>query len=236
MVRCSQAIFLRRERAVRYHRTYNFHFQKQRKMEQKKNIYEKIQAVADAIRYVEKTKVVGTGSNAYKAVTDGDVLAKVKDAERENRIVSIPVSQELVRSEIIRTASREGYEKIMYADIVKMTVEIINLDNPTEKVTVESFGRGLDAGDKGFGKASTYARKYALLNAYKIMTGDDPDEQKSVTTEVNAQVEHILDVKNYINDHPEYAEKVFSYFKVGNVDQLNADQIASIHRSITQKY
>jgi len=205
-------------------------------MEQKKNIYEKIQAVADAIRYVEKTKVVGTGSSAYKAVTDGDVLAKVKDAERENRIVSIPVSQELIRSEIIRTASREGYEKIMYADIVKMTVEIINLDNTAEKVTVESFGRGLDAGDKGFGKASTYARKYALLNAYKIMTGDDPDEQKSVTTEVNAQVEHILDVKNYINDHPEYAEKVFSYFKVGSVDQLNADQITSIYRSITQKH
>lgn len=60
-----------------------------------------------------------------------------------------------------------------------MTVRIINLDKPEEYIEVESFGRGLDSGDKGFGKASTYARKYALLNAYKIATGEDPDDVKS---------------------------------------------------------
>ncbi len=70
---------------------------------------------------------------------------------------------------------------INYVDIVKMTLRIVNLENPQEYVDIESFGRGLDTGDKGFGKASTYARKYALLNAYKIATGEDPDKDPSPT-------------------------------------------------------
>ena len=40
----------------------------------------------------------------------------------------------------------------------------------------------LDSGDKGDGKAMTYGDKYALMKAYKISTGDDPDAQASVDT------------------------------------------------------
>ena len=58
-------------------------------------------------------------------------------------------------------------------------IRIVDIDKPSDYIDIESFGRGLDPGDKGFGKASTYARKYALLNAYKIATGEDPDKDKS---------------------------------------------------------
>ena len=134
-------------------------------MEEKKNLYEKIQLVSNEIKNIEKNMTVGKGNYAYKAVQDIDVTLEVKEAETKYGLISIPIKQELVKSEVVRIVKEGGGETINYVDIVKMTLRIINLDNTSEYIDVESFGRGLDPGDKGFGKASTYARKYALLNA-----------------------------------------------------------------------
>ena len=41
------------------------------------NIFEKIQAVSNEVRNVEKNLVVGTGNSSYKAVGDLDVVMKV---------------------------------------------------------------------------------------------------------------------------------------------------------------
>lgn len=152
-------------------------------METTRNIFARIQAVSDEIKTIEKSMTVSTGgSGSYKAVADLSVTCAIRKAEVNAGIVSIPIRQELVKSEIVTTSDKYGNQKINYVDIVKMTLRIYNIDNPTEYVDVESFGRGLDTGDKGFGKASTYARKYALLNAYKIATGEDPDAQASEET------------------------------------------------------
>lgn len=204
-------------------------------MEQKINIYQKIQAVSDEVKNVEKNLNVGTGQNSYKAVADADVLLKVKAAEKKHGLISIPVKQELVKSEVIRTAGQGGYEKIMYADIVKMTVRIINVENPSETLEIESFGRGLDAGDKGFGKASTYARKYALLNAYKIATGQDPDEQKSEQQVALTQDEVRQKVENYLMQNVGYANSVLSYYSLGSTDDLDTKQINSIFKNLKTK-
>ena len=45
-----------------------------------------------------------------------------------------------------------------------------------------TFAEGIDAQDKGSGKAMTYGDKYALMKAYKISTGDDPDQTASEET------------------------------------------------------
>lgn len=199
------------------------------------NIYEKIQSVSEVVRNVEKNLVVGTGNSAYKAVSDQDVLFKVKEAEKTFRLVSIPVRQELVKSEIVRTIANGGYEKINYVDIVKMTVRIINIDKPDEYIEVESFGRGLDAGDKGFGKASTYARKYALLNAYKIATGEDPDQNKS-EQQVALSKDEVRDkVINYLMQHVDYCNNILSYYALPSTDDLNTRQVNSIYKNLVAK-
>jgi len=66
---------------------------------------------------------------------------------------------------------RGDKESIVHIDNIKMTLRIIDLEDTTQFIDIESFGKGIDSGDKGFGKASTYARKYALLNAYKNCNG-----------------------------------------------------------------
>ena len=199
------------------------------------NIYEKIQAVSNEVRNVEKNLVVGTGNSAYKAVGDLDVVMKVKEAETKFRVVSIPVRQELVKSEIVRVIGNNGYEKLTYSDIVKMTVKIVNLDNTSETIEVESFGRGLDAGDKGFGKASTYARKYALLNAYKIATGEDPDANKS-EQQVALTKDEVKDkVLNYLLQNANYCNSCLSYYGCKTVEELESKAINSIYKNLKGK-
>ncbi len=51
----------------------------------------------------------------------------------------------------------------------------VNIDNPDDYIDITTYGDGVDTQDKAPGKAMTYADKYALLKAYKIQTGDDPD-------------------------------------------------------------
>ena len=199
------------------------------------NIYEKIQAVSNEVRNVEKNLVVGTGNSSYKAVGDLDVVMKVKEAETKFRVVSIPVRQELVKSEIVRVVGSNGYEKLTYSDIVKMTVKIVNLDNTSETLEVESFGRGLDAGDKGFGKASTYARKYALLNAYKIATGEDPDANKS-EQQVALTKDEVKDkVINYMMQNANYCNSCLSYYGCKTVEELDSKAINSIYKNLKGK-
>lgn len=44
---------------------------------------------------------------------------------------------------------------------------------------LQLIGDGIDTQDKAPGKAMTYSDKYALLKAYKIISGDDPDQNPS---------------------------------------------------------
>ena len=82
---------------------------------------------------------VGKGNYAYKAVQDIDVTLEVKTAETKFGLVSIPIRQELVKSEIIKVMKEGGGESIQYMDIVKMTLRIINLEKTEEFVVVESL-------------------------------------------------------------------------------------------------
>lgn len=201
----------------------------------KLNLYQRIQAVSNEIKNIEKNMTVGKGNYAYKAVQDIDVVLEVKEAETKFGLVSIPIKQELVKSEIVRVQKTEGGETVNYADIVKMTLRIINVDNTSEFIDVESYGRGLDPADKGFGKASTYARKYALLNAYKIATGEDPDKDKSkeqVIIEPNARRDAVI---NYLMTDNVYCRNILSYFNVGSVDDLNKNQIDTTYNNLKKK-
>lgn len=209
-------------------------------MEQKKqetekmNLYQKIQAVSNEIRTIEKNMTVGSGNYAYKAVADLDVMIAVKDAETLYKLISIPIKQELVKSEVIRTLKKD-VESITYVDIVKMTVRILDLEDHSQYIDVETFGRGLDSGDKGFGKASTYARKYAMLNAYKIATGEDPDKDKSVEQTTIRTDEKRDEVINYLMSDNEYKNKILGFFNLGSLEDLSDKQISTIFSNLKKK-
>ena len=199
------------------------------------NLYKKIQLVSNDIKNIEKNMTVGKGNYSYKAVQDIDVVLEVKKAESEHGIISIPIKQELIKSETIKTMKENGSEGITFMDIVKMTLRIVDIDKPTDFIDIESFGRGLDQGDKGFGKASTYARKYALLNAYKIATGEDPDKDKSKEIQP-AKFDEIKDaVINYAMSDNAYLQNILSYFNIGSIEDMSKDQISSVYKNLKLK-
>lgn len=201
----------------------------------KLNLFEKIQAVSNEIKNIEKNMQVGKGTYAYKAVSDLDVVLAVKDAETKFKLVSIPVKQEMIKSEIVKSMKDDGNESINYVDIIKMTLRIIDLESIKDFIEIESFGRGLDTADKGFGKASTYARKYALLNAYKIATGEDPDKDKEKPQFAVKEDEKRDAVINYMMTDNNYLQNILSYFNVGTIDDLDKKEINTIYSNLQKK-
>lgn len=201
-------------------------------MTEKLNLYQKMQSVSNEIKNIEKNMTVGNGSYSYKAVSDLDVVLQVNAAETKFKLTSIALKQELVHSEIQQT--KDG--KFLYLDKVKMTVRIVDLEDINSFIDVEAFGTGLDSGDKGFGKASTYARKYALLNAYKLATGTDPDSDKSKEKDAAQQPDsEKIAVQNFANKDNKYLQSILSNFNVGCFDDLTKDQIKLTYNTLKQK-
>ncbi|WP_320974029.1 ERF family protein, partial [Dysgonomonas capnocytophagoides] len=159
----------------------------------------------------------------------------VKDAETKFKLVSIPVKQKMIKSEIVKSMKDNGNESINYVDIIKMTLRIIDLESIKDFIEIESFGRGLDTADKGFGKASTYARKYALLNAYKIATGEDPDKDKEKPQFAVKEDEKRDAVINYMMTDNNYLQNILSYFNVGTIDDLDKKEINTIYSNLQKK-
>lgn len=58
---------------------------------------------------------------------------------------------------------------------VELRLWIQNVDNAEDAISCVFAGYGIDKGDKGPGKAISYAYKYALLKLFCLETGDDPD-------------------------------------------------------------
>lgn len=196
------------------------------------NLLKKIQSVANEIKNIEKDMNVGTGYNTYKAVSDKSVTLAVKKAEAKYGIISIPIKQEIVAHETLRTLDKEGKEKLTHSFIIKMTTRISDIENASEFIEVDSFGHGLDPGDKAFGKASTYARKYALLNVYKIATGEDPDNDPSKKLTVEKDSTLRTKVLNYLNTDNAYKASILTWANIGDTMMLTDEQIRSISETL----
>lgn len=200
------------------------------------NLFQRMQAVSMEVMNIEKDMQVGSGNYGYKAVSDNAVTLAVKKAEKKHGIISIPIKQERLSGETVKQV-KNNKESILHIDNVKMTVVFINLDKPEERLEIESLGKGLDSGDKGFGKASTYARKYALLNAYKIVTGEDPDANKSEETQVISEDEKKNAVVNYCMQNESVKNGVLSHFALGSLDDLSKEEINKVYKQFkTKKY
>lgn len=153
-------------------------------MSETKNIYQKLLAIATEIETVAKNLEVGTGSFSYKAVGEADVLRAIKPLEKKYGIYSYPAERKIIESGVIENENIDNktHEKVIKRNLyerIETTYRFVNTENPQEYIDIVSYGDGIDSQDKSVGKAMTYADKYALMKAYKIVTGDDPDQQPS---------------------------------------------------------
>lgn len=120
----------------------------------------------------------------YRFVSHDQVTSKVHPLLVKYGIVVLPTVEEFTQDNN-RTS-------------VKLKVFFINQDNPSDNFYLISFGYGIDTSDKGPGKAISYAYKYALLKAFCLETGDDPDNDAESTYEPVKCIEFDLKMESSI--------------------------------------
>ena len=147
-----------------------------------KNIFQRMASVTNDLQTVAKNLTVSTGkNNSYKAVSERDIIDAVKPVEVKHGIYSFPYNREVLESHLLESDTDYG-KKTTFFSRIKTVYRFVNIDDPEDYIDMVTFAEGIDAQDKGSGKAMTYADKYALMKAYKISTGEDPDQTGSVDT------------------------------------------------------
>lgn len=147
-----------------------------------KNIYQRMALITAELQTVAKNLTVGTGNAKYKAVGERDVLDAVKPLEEKYGVYSYPASRTVLESNILESESTYNNvttKKTTFMTRIETVYRFVNVDNPSDYIETVTFAEGIDTQDKGSGKAMTYGDKYALMKAYKISTGDDPDQDPS---------------------------------------------------------
>lgn len=186
----------------------------------KMNIYEKMSLITEEIGVIEKGLVVPINkTNSYKAVSERDVLDGVKPIEKKYRVYSYPAKREVIdRDALVKESEYNG--NITKTNTLFMRIEttyrFVNIDNPSEFIETTVYGDGLDTGDKAPGKAMTYADKYALMKAYKLSTGDDPDKEASPENGYEKATKKVDNTKI----SPKQIDILLEYYKDENLDKL----------------
>lgn len=218
------------------------------------NIFEKLAKITAELPTIAKNLTVSTGKNqSYKAVGEGDVLRAVKSLEAKYGVYSYPCSREIVEACVLtkkKAFKDELTETTQQFMRVKTTYRFVNVEKPDELIEIDTYGDGVDSQDKAPGKAMTYADKYALLKAYKIETGDDPDQwgseelgknnapinsapsvaQLAALKKVNRSIVHVakangIDEKAVTSQHvADYLAKVAEYQKQKEAEQAKLDE------------
>lgn len=131
--------------------------------EKSKNIYQRILGVMADVEYIQKgDKKV---NNQYRFVSHDQVSGTLHPYLVKHGICVVPTC-DFMKQDGNRTE-------------LKLKVRFVNADMPDDFIEMESYGYGIDTGDKGIGKAYSYAYKYALLKTFCLETGDDPDNDAS---------------------------------------------------------
>jgi len=167
-------------------------------MEKTLNIYQKINAVMQEVKYVQKENKKVNGQ--YTFVSHDAVTGILHEPLARHGIVMIPTTDKIVQD-----GNRTS---------VEMTISFINSDRPEDRFSVRQFGYGIDSQDKGIGKAISYAVKYALLKVFCLETGDDveKDNIEYKTPEIsNEMLENTY--RNILSQFPEEDREDFEKYK-----------------------
>ena len=194
------------------------------------NIYEKMAEITAAINTVAKNLQVDTGKGkGYKAVSEADVLAAVKPIEKQFGVYSYPYDREIVESGELVNQTQYGERKSLFLR-VKTVYRFVNTEKTDEYIDIVTYGDGVDTQDKAPGKAMTYGDKYALLKAYKIQTGDDPDQNASgelVSQNIRTQkigTDKIAAISTRANNMGLPLETILHQYKLASIGDMTEEQ------------
>lgn len=136
-------------------------------MSEERKLVKKLAKVMSDVKHIEKKGFNKFHNYAY--ATESDVAEKVREVLAEQHVIMLPDVIDHITREHINAKGKTEY-------IATVKVKFTFIDGETgEELSIHSAGEGQDAGDKAVYKAITGAQKYALMKAFMIPTGDDPE-------------------------------------------------------------
>jgi hypothetical protein len=108
----------------------------------------------------------------YDFAQESDITEAVKRACYEHNVsLRFAVVKDSVERRTVATSrGGESTETRLW-----LRMHVVNADEPSEAFAEDFPGEALDAGDKSLWKAITGAKKYAMICAFAVSTGDDPE-------------------------------------------------------------
>lgn len=186
-----------------------------------KNIYQRINAVMTDCEYLQKKQ-----AQQGKGIKYDEVIAMLREHLINHGVVMVvrQISMEMI-------GGLDGKNQKIYQGNYEM--DLVNMDKPEEKVTHSVFAQGMDGGDKGPGKAHTYAMKLMLVKGFGIETGEDEESRAEKLMgndlidqdQVNQLYSLLLDDKNCFTQK---GQRIATAFKFNNIVEIPAKKFDAI--------
>lgn len=133
----------------------------------KLNLYEKLVEVRKSVSYLKKKEK----GYQFNYVSSSQAIMAVRGEMDKQGLLLIP---EVRDAKITEHRTLKG--NVEFLTELKVAYTWVNAEEPTQTHTMLWYGQGMDTGEKGVGKALTYAEKYFLLKQFNIATDNaDPD-------------------------------------------------------------
>tara|TARA_R110000796_G_scaffold214800_1_gene330784 strand:+ start:35888 stop:36493 length:606 start_codon:yes stop_codon:yes gene_type:complete len=137
------------------------------------NIYQRVNKIMEECDYIKKGSA-GQG----KGVKYDDVIAMLRSLLIKHGVVMVTHQ---VGMECLGNVG-ETKQKIYQGNYL---LRLVNMDKPDDFIEHTCVGQGMDAGDKGPGKAHTYAMKVMLVKGFGIETGEDEESRAEKQEKLN---------------------------------------------------
>ena len=193
-----------------------------------KNIYQRINAVMNECEYLQKTD-----AQQGKGIKYDEVIAMIRQLLIKHGIVMVTRQLKMESLPIV-----EGTKQRVYQG--KYSLRLVNMDNPREFVEHITHAHGMDGGDKGAGKAHTYAMKTMLVKGFGIETGEDEESYSEKQEKANAlksciSDEQVEELRDLINETSTDEGKFLNAFTVKNIADITVATYPTAVKMLNQK-
>lgn len=185
-----------------------------------RKLVKKLAKVMSEVKYIKKNGF--NKFNNYSYATESDVAEKVREVLADQQVIMLP---DVVEHSTREHVNRKGNTEYIATVKVKFTF----IDGETgEELSIHSAGEGQDAGDKAVYKAITGAQKYALMKAFMIPTGDDPEGDNGVDERNNEKQTQSFQTQGKSPNKSLSDAQVKRLFAIAKSVNVTAEQVKKI--------
>ena len=220
-------------------------------------LYEKMFKVMEESEAIEKSMTVGSGKNAYKAVSEAAMLNAIKPLFKKYKLIIFPIDGEI--KDHVMTWDKTDYngnttKNLRAVTELRVNYKIVDIETGEFEILI-GFGNGADPQDKGAGKAFTYSYKNVLSKTFMLFSGEDADnthsedigkEEKPKTAKQQynnstttgtpkTDIINIETVKELIKVKEVDESKMLEYYKVESLDKMTQSQLGHLKKYLAAK-